>query len=496
MAGLFPAAKAEVSGSTTLRERPFAFRTADLSEESAILCGSNMRAWWFFVVPGSVMVIPFSGLVTMRERSEWPVITKRPTFSSAILYHKDKVPSLGSRAEGSGGLAADWAGAGEGSVGGLSAGGGSRWSDSVFSGGLGRARGGRPSELVAGSVIEWARIRLFLNKLQALVIIHTYYSRLTLECQLMNWSHHRGTDRNLIRRDITIWLLLCDLMHNNSNNIAAIWLNHLKMKKSKIGKELEKLMLQKSGMQGVIQSNYMREDVHGTWELFSDSARRSIFYVADAKAIAQINAVNTSILCKDILKKTTAGTSAASSADTLLNAFEILWNLSNAAGLDEQTDSIDPELIEIARKMEPGTHLMRIKNEYIPTILQLIEKTLDNCFEGRKTILPDTLYYTLFPERLMKTWEDFEVALAFMLENMVLRAHIDRLTHIYKEQAKAAFEEFTEAAVQSPEPKKKQKKKRRTKHKRCRQDLPIPQPVGEDPRMKCLYQSFGGELCE
>ena len=270
------------------------------------------------------------------------------------------------------------------------------------------------------------------------------------------------------------------------------------MKKTKVlKKELEKIVSQKSAMPGVIEGDYHIEEIESSWSMFSDSARRSIFYVTDSTVITQINAINTRILCNDMIEKTSH--SQAISNDSVLNAFEILWNLSNAAQLDDCT--LDSELIEVARKMEPGTHLLRIKNEFIPHIVKIIENSLDDgCFEGHKVILPQRLYSTFFPERLLKTWEDFELALAMLLENLLLRAHLDRLTHLYKEHVEQAFKEF-DGVVEEPSLVQHQQKRKKPKKKKNKKkigtiadkaneieaeivkSLPIQQPVGNSANM-------------
>jgi len=251
------------------------------------------------------------------------------------------------------------------------------------------------------------------------------------------------------------------------------------MKKSKLViKELERIAGQKSGMQGVIEGDYRKEDVQLSWSLFSDSVRRSIFFVTDCKAISQINAVNNKMLCNDLFGD--KGTQKTVQNDSVLNAFEILWNLSNIAHLEDT--KIDPELNEIAKKMNPEENLLRIKNEFIEVIPKLIERTLPGAFEGHKIIVPQKLYSNFFPERLLKTWEDFETALAFMLENLLLKAHIDRLTHIYKEHMKEAFKEFEES--NEPEVKKPKKHKRRKKPKNGKE------VGGQSTEKKCKIKSM------
>jgi len=257
------------------------------------------------------------------------------------------------------------------------------------------------------------------------------------------------------------------------------------MKKSKLlRKEIEKQISLKSKLQGVIEGDYKKEDIYESWALFSDSVRRQIFYVTDSKVITQINLINTKLLCDGILQKKTSEVKN----ESVLNVFEILWNLSNAINYEEKINDLDKELIEFARKLEPGTNLLRIKSEFVPNILKIIEESLENsnCWEGHKIILPHNLFCTFFPERHIKSWEDLEISLAFMLENLILRAHLERMTNLYKEKAEQAFKEF-EGIIEIKEKSKPKKHKKRKPKSKQNEPKILSQNMGNSEKMKSVY---------
>eukprot|EP00826_Nyctotherus_ovalis_P005476 TRINITY_DN11236_c0_g4_i2.p1 TRINITY_DN11236_c0_g4~~TRINITY_DN11236_c0_g4_i2.p1 ORF type:complete len:190 (-),score=42.35 TRINITY_DN11236_c0_g4_i2:672-1241(-) len=181
------------------------------------------------------------------------------------------------------------------------------------------------------------------------------------------------------------------------------------------------------------------------------------------------------MLCNDLFGD--KANAKAVQNDSVLNAFEILWNLSNIAHLEDTI--VDPELNEIAKKMGPEENLLRIKNEFIDSIPKLIENTLASAFEGHKVIVPQKQFSSFFPERLLKSWEDFEISLAFMLESLLLKAHIDRLTYIYREHMEEAFKEFEGSAKLEA---KKAGKCRKHKRKKGSGAKSVAQTVEQDAK--------------
>ena len=123
----------------------------------------------------------------------------------------------------------------------------------------------------------------------------------------------------------------------------------------------------------------------------------------------------------------------------LVNGFEILWSFGNSLKKykEDQSEEINEELMKIGQAMNPQAHLIKIKDDFfdpVEKLLEILEKVLPHFLQGEKIVLKDSHYHLLFLKRKISTWLDFQIALALLLENIILKVHLDSLERNYNVQ--------------------------------------------------------------